>query len=109
MYKANNITKEHSISCIKAVIALLGLSLALAQFGITNGIYSIAHPAYAQSTITTMASNPTTSGQNPSSTACGQSPQQSQGQIPPFCAKLIVVKLVDNRLGGTAAPSDFTL
>lgn len=38
--------------------------------------------------------------------ACQNSPQQSQGQIPPFCAKLIVIKDVQ---GGTASPSDFTL
>jgi hypothetical protein len=68
----------------------------------------VADIAFAQSTpfVSTTATNENPPPNPNAYNACQNSPQQSQGQIPPFCGKLIVTKLVQ---GGTASPSDFVL
>lgn len=88
-----------NLSLIASSAILLLLVMA------ANPMLLSPYSAYAQSTSVTAGDanpSPNPNGYN----ACQNYPQQSQGQIPPFCAKLIVIK---NVIGGIASPSDFTL
>lgn len=68
--------------------------------------HSQQHYAYAQQQQQQGQQVPGQTQQGNSAIACAIQPTQKQGQIPPFCGLLTVVKQV---LGGITSPSQFII